>query len=234
MKFSPKAKLLSFLLLGVLLAAPAGYAQSSGENIVRDGDFEQAAPGSPPGTEYFSFFQPFDTHWVIALGTAGIDAGNAYVYGGMKSLFLNTTPAGGTASVFQELTSTGDQPYILSFYADTDAADPLLVSFGSQIVGGGPLTIPMNGFAHPGPAGFNASRFTFFSFDVTAASPTTSLMFTSTRSNQGTIELDDITVTPRTAFGPVPEASTAASLGLLLAAGLGCAIRTTRKKLPVS
>lgn len=216
-------------LLFAALMAPAGYAQAGGQNIIRDGDFEQAALGSSAGTEYFSSFQPFDSNWVVSMGTAGIDTDNAYVYGGDKSLFLNTTSAGGTASVSQSLATGAGQSYTLSFRADTDAADPLLVSFGGQTIGGGPLTVPMHGFAHPAPAGYNASRFTFFSFEVTAAAPAASLTFTSTRSRQGTIELDDITVTPSGVPAAVPEASSAAALGLLLAAGMIAAIRIARK-----
>ncbi len=219
------------------LIALAGAAHPAQAQIVKDGDFESAASGPPNSTFYFTNATPFDANWVIT-GEVGIDNTDVYVLNGSKSLGLNSGI--GIDSITQNLETTPGTTYTLSFYANDDApmnlldtlanspdtsanspdisGDLLNVSFGNVTLD--PISVPANGYDGPGAG--NQGRFTFYSYNVTATSLFSGLTFSSVGSlNSGTLELDDISVQP------VPEPSTAASLGLLL--GMGGALILARK-----
>jgi len=211
------------------LIALAGAAHPAQAQIVKDGDFESAVSGPPNSTLYLTNATPFDANWVIT-GEVGIDNTDVYVLNGSKSLDLNNGI--GRDSITQNLETTPGTTYTLSFYAndapmnllDTLASSPdisgdlLYVSFGNVTLD--PISVPANGYDGPGAG--NQGRFTFYSYNVTATAPFSGLTFSSGGSlNSGTLELDDISVQP------VPEPSTAASLGLLL--GMGGALILARK-----
>lgn len=216
MHFSPKSALALLGLAALGLAVPA----SASSNLVQDGDFETADPGQVNSSDFFTTGSPFDTNWVIG-GTVGIDKNDVYVYDGQKSLFLN----GGERtmdSITQNLSTVANQTYTLSFAADSDIAksQQLNVSFGGTALA--PIQVPNNGFNGPPPG--NNSRFTLYSFTVTASGPFTGLTFSAPVSSSGSgLELDDIVVVP------VPEASTTVSFGLL-ALGLGSVVGAARRK----
>jgi len=196
---------LTLTTLIALAAAPA-HAQ-----IVKDGGFETADPSQTTQTDFFSD-TPFDTNWAVT-GEVGVDQNDTYVFSGSKSLYLNSGI--GTDSISQTLaTATGGQ-YNLSFYANDDTpGDVLNVLFGDTTLA--PIAVPANGYNGPGAG--NQGRFTFYSYNVVATSPSTGLTFSSVGGlGSGVLELDGISVTP--GFAPVPEASTLVSLALLL--GLG-------------
>ena len=217
----PGAHSLALTALVGLAAAPV-HAQ----NLVKDGDFEQADPGQTVSTQANTTGNPFDSFWVIG-GTVGIDQNNFFVYDGSKSLFLNDGNAGTTSSVTQNLATTAGQNYTLSFFAGADfAANELDVTFGGTALA--PIVVPDNGFAGPPPG--NNGLFTKYTFNVTATGPFTGLTFSSPTPihviGGGTLELDDISVTA----SPVPEASTTVSFGALLALGLGGLVVAAKKK----
>ncbi len=216
------------LLAGTLLNVHPAFA--GGPNLVQDGDFEQADPGAAVGaTDYFTLFQPFNTNWIITQGTAGIDTTNVYVYDGSKSLYLNADATGPT-TIAQGIATTPGQAYTLSFYANSDYSPSTLnVNFGTTALA--PITVADNGFNGP-PSG-NDGLFTKYTYNVTATSAFTGLVFsTPDNTTMSTLELDDISVTPGSA--PVPEASTTASLGLMLALGLGGVLVARKKKAQAS
>ena len=79
-----RAQYLLAILLGAALPTHA-------QNIVKDGDFEIAAPGAPDGSlvDYVAG-RSFDSgFWTVTQGQSGIDTGDEYVYSGHKSLYLN-------------------------------------------------------------------------------------------------------------------------------------------------
>ncbi len=216
MQFSSKSALALTTLaaLGLAVARPAQAAP----NLVQDGDFESA----PNSTAGYTTASPFDTHWVIG-GSVGINTDNKFVYDGHNSLFLNNGV--GTDSITQNLSTVANQTYTLSFVADAGGIPTppeLDVTFGGTTLA--PIFVPVNGFAGPPPG--NNSRFTSYSFTVTATGPFTGLSFTApnTLNNTPGLELDDIVV------APVPEASTTVSFGLLLALGLGGMMVAARRK----
>ena len=212
---------LSLLVLG-MTPAPV-HAQS----LVKDGDFEQADLGAAPGAEdAFNSLNPFDLSWTITQGTAGVDTQNLYVFDGKKSLYLNEDPSGVTTTITQNLATTVGQNYTVSFYADQSAGSTgsLTVMFGGATFS---TVVPANGYSGPPPG--NNGSFTFYTGIVTATSALTPLTFSSAApADHGGLTLDDISVTP----APVPEASSAVSMGLLLALGMGGFIVAARKKRP--
>ncbi len=219
MHISSKAGLTLALLAGLSFAAHPAHAQ----NLVQDGTFEAADPTAMDGDENpFAAGDPsFDASWTVQTGTAAIDTNNDFVYAGSKSLYLDYDPTT-TTTLTQNLTTTPGESYLLSFYADDDAMNPLTVTFGGTTLG--PINIPQNGYPNTGP-GSNASEFTPYSFSVTATSAVTALAFSADNNNNGAaIELDNISVTP----AAVPEASTVVSLGLML--GFGALTLAVRRK----
>ena len=74
-------------------------------------------------------------------------------------------------------------------------------------------------------AGFDYKQ---FSFTSVAAGPTSILLFSVPRSSSGGFFLDDVSITD--AGAPVPEASSLASLGLLLLLGLGGVAVSRRRR----
>ena len=213
-----KAGLALALLAGLSVTAHPAHAQ----NLVQDGTFEAADPTAVDGAENpFAAGDPsFDSSWTVQTGVVAIDTNNEFVYAGSKSLFLDADSTT-TTTIAQNLTTTPGGNYVLSFYADDDAMNPLTVAFGGTTLA--PINIPQNGYPNPDP-GSNAGAFTFFSFNVSASTASTALTFSAdNNSNGAAIELDNISVTP----AAVPEASTFVSLGLML--GLG-GLAVARKK----
>ncbi len=216
------------LLAGALLTALPAFA--SGPNLVQDGDFEQAATTHSGGATFYGQYGnsgSFNSFWAVTQGTVGIDNNDTFVDGGLKSLYL--TADGNTDAVAQTLATTPGQKYLLTFYANSD--DPqnqFAVLFGGQAVHTSVSSIQANGFPDPTEqAGVNAAEFTPYSYYVTAEAAATSLEFQG--SSGTTIELDNISVTP----AAVPEASSVASLSLMLALGMGGAfVRSRCKKMP--
>ena len=228
----------SALGLTLALSALALTLPASAQNLVHDGDFETADPGASNGTtDYFGATgtaPAFDPYWTITQGTVGVDTGRDYVYDGNKSLWLNsddpaTSP---TNAILQTLTTVPGQSYLLSFAADTGGDQPLTVTFGGAVVGGGPITVPANGFpVFFGGPGSNAAEFTTYSFAVTAPSASTDLTFSAPGGfGDGpgvTLELDDISVT---APASTPEPSSVAPFALLGLGLLGLTLRARRQK----
>lgn len=213
-----KASLALALLAGLSFAAHPAHAQ----NLVQDGTFEAADAGAPDDSEdFFAAGDPsFDSSWTVQTGTVAIDTNNEFVFAGNKSLFLDADFT--TTTLAQNLTTTPGGNYVLSFYADDDAMNPLTVAFGGTTLA--PINIPQNGYPNFGP-GSNAGAFTFYSFNVAAQTASTALTFSADNNTAGAaIELDNISVTP----AAVPEASTVVSLGLML--GLGGLAIAFRKK----
>jgi hypothetical protein len=237
-KYAPR--LAAALAAACLFAAHPVHAQ----NIVQDGDFEQADPGAAQGSyTFFDNYVPgdqthFDNYWVVPTGSDAIDTGDRYVYDGDKSLWLNPddpTPTAPLNSTTQTLNTTASQSYTLSFYANNNqdpTEDPLTVTFGGVLVTGSPFLVPANGY--PGDTDFNgdplptAGVFTHYTFNVTATGSSSDLTFAAPGASDGllgngvsTLELDDISVTPNN-VPAVPEPSSVAAFAFtgLLAAGL--------------
>lgn len=219
------ASILSLAMLAALALAAAHPARA--QNLVKDGDFEQAdSANRSGGTDFFGATgqaTTFDNAWTIPSGTVGVDTHRKYVYGGDKSLWLNsddplTSP---TNTISQTLATTLGQSYVFTFYADTSGPQPLTVTFGGAAVGGGAITVPPNGYPDTTETpGVNAAEFTRYSFLVTAASNSTPLTFSAQGSGgtekASTLELDDISVTA----APVPEPASWAAFAFM---GLGAA-----------
>lgn len=224
MQLSAKTGLTAGLALTALTGLTAAPVHA--QNLVKDGNFETADPGQVNSTDKFTTGSPFDTNFVIT-GFVGIDMNNVYVYDGSKSLFLNDGGAGTTSSVTQNLATKAGQNYTLSFYSGADfTTNELDVTFGSTALA--PIIVPNRGYGGPPPG--NNGNFTFYSFNVTASSPFTGLIFSTptpiSGKGGGTLELDDISVVS----APVPEASTTVSFGLLLALGMGGLVVAAKRK----
>ncbi len=204
----------------VVLTGLAAYPAHAAGNLVQDGGFELSDPSAPANTrDNFAAVTSFDGgFWTVGQGVVGIDTTNKFVLTGKKSLFL--TDGSGLNAVTQTLSTVVGQVYTISFDANADSANGVSVLFGGIPVAGAPTTIAQNGF--PG-------AFTTYTATATANSASTVLTlegfshFAPTTANQ-TVEIDNVSV------AAVPEASTIASLGLLLASGLGGVLVTARKK----
>ena len=209
--------------LPAALVALAGFASSASAQTVRDGGFESADPGQTTQTDYYQTGTAFDLNWAVT-GEVGIDNADQYVFDGSKSLFLNAGTAG-IDGISQNIATDPTQFYTVSFFANDDMpGDVLNVAFGGTALA--PIVVAANGYNGPPPG--NDGLFTQYTFSgLTTASPFSVLSFSSDGSlANGTLELDDISVTS----SPVPEASTSLSLGLLLMLGLGGAAWTAKKK----
>lgn len=190
------------------------------QNLVKDGDFEQAPQSASPGSTVYgsdpsvAAAAAFDSVWTIQNNVA-IDTADSYVFAGSNSLLLTEDNSQLTDGITQIVTTPGSL-YTLSFYANSDGPNTFSVLFGGQVVPGSPTSIPQNGFPFDtsGVANPNASEFTYYSLPVFASSASTALTFQG--SSDSTLELDNISLTN---FAPVPEASASVSLGLLLCLG---------------
>lgn len=209
------------IAVSLLIAAAALPAQA--QNVVKDGDFEQASPGFMFGSDPSADGATFDAFWKVQ-NNVGIDTGDKFVFAGSKSLLLNGDNSQLVDGVTQTL-ATPDRLYVLSFYANADGPNAFAVLFGGQVVPGSPASVPQGRFplgTDTRDPGINAARFTSYSFLVSTTSASTNLTFQG--SSDDTVELDNISLTP------VPEAPTPISLGLLLCLGLGGLMLAAKKR----
>ena len=129
-------------LLGLALACFGFNARLYGGNIVVDGDFEAADPNASPGaTRPFTLGQSIDGgHWIVTLGTVGVDTQNPFVYAGNKSVLLDGDCVG-PDSLTQTLPTKVGQIYTVSFWANADTANSFSVTLGDIKVTGAPTSI---------------------------------------------------------------------------------------------
>ena len=182
-----------FRAVSVFAVASSAFAAPAVE-LVRDGDFELAAPGAAsPSVSIYTAGQSFDGGlWRVSSsgsGLVGIDTGNEFVIGGQKSVFLFS------GGIVQTLTTVPGQRYAIAFdaYASADAA-PTFVSFG-----GTSLTVAV------------PTTLTRFTLSALATSTSTPLSF-SVPDFQ--LELDNVSVQAVQSV-PEPTASAALALGVL-------------------
>ena len=215
----------TFALAG--LAAGLTMPAYAGPNIVKDGSFEMPARTNYSATGNGS--PDLGDGWIVTAGNAGVFGVltiNPYAgvpFDGNQELLLtdDTAPTEAT-TIAQSLTTTPGQFYTLTFESANELPGELLtVDFGSQ------------SFVLPDPAfGVGAvGDYSPFSLSVFATSSATTLSFSAKPPNHQTtgVLLDAVSVTPAAA-DPVPEASTTASFGLLLALGMGGLIVAAKRK----
>jgi hypothetical protein len=194
-------------------------------NLVADGGFEQADPTAPNGAQDYNFTptSPFDTSWTVG-GVVGIDTTNKYIYDGSKSLYLDPDPTV-TSSISQVLSTTLNQNYVLTFWADDDqTSNPLTVTLLND--GSKTFNITPNGYPLAG-AGANANQFTKYTYNFNANTQNLLMTFSATNNGSGeAIELDDINVTPVAA----PETSTVVGFGVAMLGMCGLALFKRRRK----
>jgi hypothetical protein len=182
-------------------------------NIVADSGFESADPGALPGDfNVFTSGQSIDGGaWNVTQGMVGVDTSTFFVFDGQKSVLLDGDNSG-PDSLTQTLATTAGQKYTISFWANSDVANSLSVSFGGAAVSGMPTSVPQNGFPGSDPLS-NSSFFVLLTGTATAVSSSTDLTITGTAfptlTSGVSIEIDDVSV------ASVPEPSTF----LLLAIG---------------
>lgn len=150
--------------------------------------------------------------------TGNVFLGVQYPHTGAGYAFFES----GTDTLSQTVNTVAGQSYTLTFFANTlTKSDTLDVLFnGASVIGGpGPLFVT--------PAG----QYVQYSFAVTGTGGPTPLSFVVNNPNAAgdinntNLRLDDVSLS-----APVPEASTTASLGLLLALGLGGLVVAARRK----
>jgi hypothetical protein len=206
--------LLSLIVFGsvMLTGARAG-------NIVADSGFESADPGALPGDfNVFVSGQSIDGGaWNVTQGTIGVDTSTFFVFDGQKSVLLDGDNSG-PDSLTQTLATVAGQTYAISFWANSDVANSLSVTFGGTEVDGIPTSVPQNGFPGSDPLS-NSSLFVLLTGTATAVSSSTDLTITGTAfptiSSGVTIEIDDVSV----ASVPEPSAFALAAIGAIGIAG---------------
>jgi len=212
--------------LTTLALVALGLAPVHAQELVTDGTFEAATP-TPLG---YTLGQSLgDNAFTVASGVVGVDSttnGNGkYVFAGNHSLFL--TSDNNVDGVQQTLATTPGQTYTISFAANSDDPNNFFeILFGGRPPAGNPFSITANGYPNAG-TNSNAGQFTTYSLTATATSSSTVL--TILGQSTGVTEVDNVSVRA----APVPEASTVASFGLLLALG-GVVITAKRRKAAAS
>lgn len=212
--------------LTTLALVALGLAPVHAQELVTDGTFEAATPTSRGYTLGQSLG---DNAFTVASGVVGVDSttnGNGkYVFAGNHSLFL--TSDNNVDGVQQTLATTPGQTYTISFAANSDDPNNFFeILFGGRPPAGNPFSITANGYPNAG-TNSNAGQFTTYSLTATATSSSTVL--TILGQSTGVTEVDNVSVRA----APVPEASTVASFGLLLALG-GVVITAKRRKAAAS
>ena len=214
--------------LTTLALVALGLAPVHAQELVTDGTFEAATPT----TLGYTLGQSLgDNAFTVASGVVGVDSttntnGNSrYVFAGNQSLFL--TLDSNVDGVQQTLATTPGQTYTISFAANSDDPNNFFeILFGGRPPAGNPFSITANGYPNTG-ANSNAGQFTTYSLTATATSSSTVL--TILGQSTGTTEVDNVSVRA----APVPEVSTVASFGLLLALG-GLTVAAKRRKAAAS
>lgn len=212
--------------LTTLALVALGLAPVHAQELVTDGTFEAATPTSLGYTLGQSLG---DNAFTVASGVVGVDSttnGNGkYVFAGNHSLFL--TSDNNVDGVQQTLATTPGQTYTISFAANSDDPNNFFeILFGGRPPAGNPFSITANGYPNAG-TNSNAGQFTTYSLTATATSSSTVL--TILGQSTGVTEVDNVSVRA----APVPEASTVASFGLLLALG-GLTVAAKRRKAAAS
>jgi len=212
--------------LTTLALVALGLAPVHAQELVTDGTFEAATPTSRGYTLGQSLG---DNAFTVASGVVGVDSttnGNGkYVFAGNHSLFL--TSDNNVDGVQQTLATTPGQTYTISFAANSDDPNNFFeILFGGRPPAGNPFSITANGYPNAG-TNSNAGQFTTYSLTATATSSSTVL--TILGQSTGVTEVDNVSVRA----APVPEASTVASFGLLLALG-GLTVAAKRRKAAAS
>jgi hypothetical protein len=130
-----------------------------------------------------------------------------------KSILLDGDTSG-PDSLTQALATTPGQTYAISFWANSDVANSVAVTFGGSPVSGIPTSVVQNGFPGSDPLS-NGSLFVLITGTATAVSSTTDLTITGTAFpiiNSGvTIEIDDVSV----ASVPEPSSFVLAAIGAI-------------------
>ena len=212
--------------LTTLALVALGLAPVHAQELVTDGTFEAATPTSRGYTLGQSLG---DNAFTVASGVVGVDSttnGNGkYVFAGNHSLFL--TSDNNVDGVQQTLATTPGQTYTISFAANSDDPNNFFeILFGGRPPAGNPFSITANGYPNAG-TNSNAGQFTTYSLTATATSSSTVL--TILGQSTGVTEVDNVSVRA----APVPEVSTVASFGLLLALG-GLTVAAKRRKAAAS
>lgn len=210
---------LRFFPVAVTLFFAGAALPVQAQNVVKDGGFELASPGSTFGSDPSADGAAFDAFWTVQ-NNVGIDTSNKFMFADSKSLLLTEDNSQLVDGITQTLV-TPDHFYVLSFYANADGPNTFSVLFGGLVVPGSPTSVPQGGFPLGG-AGANAAQFTFYSFLVTATAASTDLTFQGSSDN--TVELDNISL------APVPEAPTPLSFSLFLCLGLGGLMLAAQKR----
>jgi len=193
-----------------VLALTTGLAtQAQAGNIVLDPGFESAAVTLFSSAGYTGSLG--DGAWTVTAGTIYIsntaDGEGAVPHSGSQFAYLDGFETSNQLS--QTLTTVAGQSYLVSFWIADETTDPdqLEVEFGSQVLYNG---------AAPNSGVSSASDYQNYTYDVTATSSSTNLLFIGQYGGGfsfGTI-LDDVSVTNAT----TPEPAT---LGFT---GLGCLV----------
>ena len=172
------------------------------------------------------------TGWTVGGNANQGAASDTFVFGGPHlgdyAAWLGTPTSDGTLS--QDIATAANEKYTISYFLSVDA-DPIngstpndfSASFGGQpLFSGTDLMV-----TQLAPRFYDPADYTEYTFSAVATGPTSTLLF-GFRDDNSEFRLDDVSVTDA---GPVPEASTTVSLGLLLALGLGGVIAAKRKTL---
>lgn len=211
------ARPLGALALPALLACFACLAAPAQAQLVTNGDFETAdftgwtlsgnAHYTTPNPDTFVFGNPHAGIYAAWLGPAGSDG------------FLS-----------QSIATTAGHAYTVSYWlaVDTNSLSGLSspndfsASFGGQSLFSG------TNLAATDSHSTAAADYVLYSFTTAAAAGPASTLRFGFRDDPAEFRLDDVQVRDA---GPVPEASTTVSLGLLLALGIGgMAVAAKRKR----
>ena len=172
------------------------------------------------------------TGWTVSGNANQGMTPDTFVLGGPHSgsyaAFLGAPNSDGFLS--QDIATTANEKYTVSYYlaVDTNAAgdstpNDFSASFGGQtLFSGTNLAVTQSG----GFGSYDPSDYTLYTFSAVATGPTSTLQF-GFRNDPSEFRLDDVSVVDA---GPVPEASTTVSFGLLLMLGLGGMMAAKKRK----